>query len=125
MKSKIFLLLLFFATNLYSQTGLLTGKIIDASTKEILIGANVLVTELNNVGAATNVDGYPSRDNYDNINVITPVVEIELNLTEFLKIGIGATYQIVNDVDFDAFNNYDFSAPGAVLSLKLGWFSEE
>ena len=57
MKRYILLLILVFTSINYAQTGLLTGKVIDASTKEALIGANILVTELENIGAATDVDG--------------------------------------------------------------------
>ena len=57
MKQYILLLILVFTSTNYAQTGLLTGKVIDASTKETLIGANILVTELENIGAATDVDG--------------------------------------------------------------------
>ncbi len=56
---KIFftLMLIFLSTSTFAQTGLLTGKVIDASTKETLIGANILVTQLENIGAATDIDG--------------------------------------------------------------------
>ncbi len=57
MKLKILLIILIFSTISFAQTGLLAGKVIDASTKEALIGANILITELQNVGAATDIDG--------------------------------------------------------------------
>ncbi|MCF6269394.1 MAG: TonB-dependent receptor [Melioribacteraceae bacterium] len=57
MNLKIILLTLLFTTSAFAQTGLLTGKIIDASTKEALIGANILIMELENIGGATDVDG--------------------------------------------------------------------
>lgn len=57
MKLKIFLLTLLLTTLNFAQSGLLTGKVIDASTKEALIGANILVIELENVGAATDING--------------------------------------------------------------------
>ena len=37
---------------------MLTGRIIDETTKEPLIGANVLIMELENVGAASDLNGY-------------------------------------------------------------------
>ena len=51
------LLVFLFTNSTFAQTGLLTGKIIDANTKEPLIGANILVTELNNFGAAADTEG--------------------------------------------------------------------
>jgi len=56
-KRYILLLILVFTSTNYAQTGLLTGKVIDASTKESLIGANILITQLENIGAATDIDG--------------------------------------------------------------------
>ncbi len=47
----------FFTISVYSQTGLITGKITDALTKEPLIGANILINELDNVGCATDLSG--------------------------------------------------------------------
>jgi len=57
MKYKILLLAFLVTSTSFAQTGLLTGKVIDASTKEALIGANILVTELENIGAATDIEG--------------------------------------------------------------------
>lgn len=57
MKLKIVLFTLFLTTLNFAQTGLLAGKVTDASTKEALIGVNILVTELENIGAATDIDG--------------------------------------------------------------------
>lgn len=57
MKSKILVLVLLISNLSFAQTGLLSGKVIDSSSKESLIGANVLITELNNIGAATDING--------------------------------------------------------------------
>ncbi len=46
-----------FAVSVYSQRGVITGKITDALTKEPLIGANILVNELENTGCATDFSG--------------------------------------------------------------------
>lgn len=42
--------------NIFAQTGTLKGKVIDKESGEPLIGANIIIKELN-IGAATNVDG--------------------------------------------------------------------
>ena len=52
----IFLSILFEA-NLFAQSGTVTGIVTDASTKEPLIGANILIVELENVGSAADFQG--------------------------------------------------------------------
>jgi len=52
----VFLLLLNFS--LFAQNSLITGKVVDASSGEILIGANVVVVERANTGASTDINGY-------------------------------------------------------------------
>lgn len=60
----------------------------------------------------------------DFLFVITPSLEVELNVVKFLRIGIGANYRIALDVDqFDNYNNDDFSDLGAFISFKFGWFN--
>lgn len=56
---KVFILLNIFVLSCLSvsaQTGTLSGKVVDKVTGEPLIGANVIIKELN-IGAATDVDG--------------------------------------------------------------------
>ncbi len=59
----------------------------------------------------------------DNIFVISPVIELEMNVTRFFRVGIGANYTFVTGVNnlFD-YKDSDFSSPGAFLSFKFGWF---
>jgi hypothetical protein len=58
----------------------------------------------------------------DNVFVVSPVLEVELNLTRYFRIGAGATYNLFSFVDMVGYSNADFSAPGGFLSFKLGWF---
>jgi hypothetical protein len=51
------LILNIISIQLFAQTGKISGVVKDASTNEVLIGANVLV-EGTTIGAATNVDGF-------------------------------------------------------------------
>jgi hypothetical protein len=66
--------------------------------------------------------GYPFVR--DKIFVIAPTVECELNLTRYLRIGVGATYNLYTMVDesIHGYKNSDLSAPGGFLSFKFGWF---
>ena len=54
----ILLYIIFFLNSAAAQNGILNGKVIDASNGEPLIGANIIIFELENTGAATNEEGY-------------------------------------------------------------------
>lgn len=58
----------------------------------------------------------------DNIFVLVPTVEVELNLTRYFRIGAGASYNLYTMVDLPGYSNRDLSAPGGFLSFKFGWF---
>lgn len=58
----------------------------------------------------------------DNIFVLAPTVEVELNLTRYFRIGAGATYNLYSLVDLEGYSSSDISAPGGFLSFKFGWF---
>lgn len=58
MRNLFFLLINLVALPVFAQTGVLTGRITDETTKEALIGANILVMELENVGVASDENGY-------------------------------------------------------------------
>jgi hypothetical protein len=58
----------------------------------------------------------------DNIFVFSPIVELELNLTRFFRIGVGATYNLYGMVDLEGYRSSDLSSPGGFLSFKFGWF---
>ncbi|MCW5907871.1 MAG: TonB-dependent receptor [Chitinophagales bacterium] len=51
------LLLLFIAVNATAQTGVISGKIVDAKTGETLMGATVAVDDNQNLAASTDLDG--------------------------------------------------------------------
>lgn len=69
-----------------------------------------------------------SRDSYyniyqDGVFVVCPTVEVELNLTQFFRMGVGASYNLFTFVDnIPGYRASDFSAPGGFLSFKFGWF---
>ncbi len=67
------LITLFFSISIYSQTGTISGIIKDATTNEVLIGANVIVNELVNIGAASDIDG--------KIKIIAPVGSYSLRVS--------------------------------------------
>lgn len=58
-KSKLFIAIVFFTCNLFSQKVTLSGKIVDAASNESLIGVSVFIPEITK-GAVTNEYGYYS-----------------------------------------------------------------
>lgn len=68
----------------------------------------------------------PNKDRWledDFVFVITPSLEIELNLFKFLRLGIGANYTLASDVDNNTtLSNNDLTKLGGFASLKFGWF---
>jgi len=68
-------------------------------------------------GESENIEVHP-------ITVITPIVEIEYNLSRFFKIGTGATWAYVsgNRLSDSNYTSNDFSKPSFFLSFKFGWF---
>jgi len=60
----------------------------------------------------------------DQIFVMIPTVEIELNLTRYFRIGAGASFNIYTMMDegMHGYSNGDLSSPGGFLSFKFGWF---
>jgi hypothetical protein len=67
-------------------------------------------------------DYYPENLWPDGIFVLCPTMEVELNLTKFFRLGVGASYNIYTFVDLPGYTASDFSAPGGFLSFKFGWF---
>ena len=66
---------LLLSTSLFAQTGVgkMSGKVIDADTKEPLIGANIILLNTN-LGAATDIDG-----NYFILNITPGTYEVKIS----------------------------------------------
>lgn len=60
--------------------------------------------------------------NNDNVFVITPTVECELNFFSFFRLSVGANYRFVTGVNTDNLTNWDMSGPGVFLAFKFGGF---
>jgi len=59
----------------------------------------------------------------DNIFIINPTIEADLNITRFFRIGIGANYRLTLGVNkLLGYNNNNFSGPGGFLTFKFGYF---
>jgi hypothetical protein len=54
--------------------------------------------------------------------VLQPVIELEMNFTNFFKLGIGGTYRLVSGVEMLGYSDAELSSPGGFVSFKFGWF---
>lgn len=86
------LLFLIFSLSVYAQTVTLKGKVIDKETGEVLIGANVIIKELN-TGAATDINGeYIIKDvRYGLYSVYATFVGYEKNIRDSINVQSNST----------------------------------
>ncbi len=54
--------------------------------------------------------------------VVEPGLEVEVNITRFFKIGLGASYRFIRESDLTMVTNKDLSGFSGGLSLKFGKF---
>lgn len=73
-----------------------------------------------------NYEGHGRRFDYDDDSdaffVAEPGANLMLNVTEFLRVGVGASYRYINGVDLQGFNDSDLDGASANLTLKFGKF---
>lgn len=58
----------------------------------------------------------------DGFFVLEPGIDMELNVTRWLRIGAGGTYRFVHGVDLFNLTDQDISGPSAEIILKFGRF---
>ena len=58
----------------------------------------------------------------DGFFVLEPEVNMNLNVTEFFRIGVGAGYRWVNGVDLTGLDDSDLSAVAGTLTFRFGGF---
>jgi len=54
--------------------------------------------------------------------VVEPGLEVEINVTRFFKVGLGASYRFVRESDLETISNKELSGFSGGLSLKFGKF---
>jgi outer membrane receptor protein involved in Fe transport len=98
------LVILLFAVSSFAQTGVgkLSGTVIDADTKEPLIGANIIIVNTN-LGAATDLDG-----NYFILNIVPGNYEARISYVGYapktfqeVRIVGGVTYELNVELSTD------------------------
>jgi len=65
-------------------------------------------------------DGNSSNDDEGSFLVSEISIGAELNVTDFLEVGVGGAYRFTTDPNVDGINNDDLSGPSVVLSFQFG-----
>ena len=60
--------------------------------------------------------------NTDVFFIVEPAVNLEVNMTSFFRIGLGASYRFISGINEDNLKNEDFAGPSAMLTFKFGKF---
>ncbi len=110
-----FLVLLLSSTAIFAQTGVgkISGKVLDADTKEPLIGANIIIMNTN-LGAATDIEG-----NYFILNITPGTYDVKVSYVGYaaktvqdVRVVANITYEL--NVDLST----DFTLPDIVVEDK-------
>lgn len=67
-------------------------------------------------------DWYETESFYNDFVFIEPGVNIELNLTKFMRFGITGSYLITNTLNQSKINSTQLDGLSVQATLKLGWF---
>jgi len=109
------LVFLLVSTTLFAQTGVgkMSGKVIDADTKEPLIGANIILLNTN-LGAATDIDG-----NYFILNITPGTYEVKVSYVGYAPKTIQEVRVVANiTYELDIELTTDFTLPEIVVVDK-------
>ncbi len=63
-----------------------------------------------------------SKSSSDVFLIVTPEVNIFLNITKYIRIGAGVSYRFVNGLDTEGFTDRDFRGFSMSLSISAGFF---
>jgi len=89
----------------------------------VLIGAGGMeVTDRNYLNNFNRPHGFGTFGETTAFFVVEPGLEIEVNITRFFKIGIGASYRLVRESDLSTVSDNDLSGFSGGFSLKFGGF---
>ncbi len=88
----------------------------------VLIGAGGFEISDRNLFRTGRIGDFNSYIENTAFFVVEPGVEVEVNITRFFKIGMGASYRFVRGADLVNASNEDLSGFSGGLSLKFGKF---
>ena len=113
----------------FSHAGIWTGFII-MPRKRVHIGissrfgwGHIYLAEKYNNSFIYNYNSGLDYTN-DKIFVISPQVELEVNITSWLKFNMGVGYRIVTGIDFELYKSYNFNYPQITFGFYFGGFSQ-
>jgi len=84
---------------------------------------NIHLTDSVNNSYIDHVD-YRLEFTNDKIFVISPRLELEINITSWLKTNIGFGYNFVTGIDYDMYKKCKFSSPQLSIGIYFGGFSD-
>ena len=122
--------MLFYNTKLrtsFSHAGIWVGGIL-FPRKRVHIGLSTRIgwgnvhLEKSNLSYLYNVNNLLDYTN-NKVFVLTPQIELEVNITNWLKFNMGVGYRYVSGVDFDRFRSYKFNTPQITIGIYLGGFA--
>ena len=111
----VVLTIFIFASPLFAQTGVgkISGKVIDADTKEPLIGANIIILNTN-LGAATDVEG-----NYFILNITPGTYQIKVSYVGYAPKTIQDVRVVANiTYELNVQLSTDFTLPEVIVESK-------
>lgn len=71
-------------------------------------------------GSVTLIDNVGSNDENSTFLVSEVTVGAEINLTDFLEVGLSGAYRLASDPNLDGVTADDLSGPSVVLSFQFG-----
>ena len=89
-------------------------------TGQVLIGAGGAVHTKRDGWDDFEID--PDNEEGDSFFILEPAVDVEVNITTFFRICLGASYRWVTGIEINEFTNKDISGFSGVLTLKFGRF---
>lgn len=67
-------------------------------------------------------NNYGDSGRNDRFFVVEPEVYLYVNVTRFLRLGIGASYRFVNGVNTEEYDDKELRGPTASIVAAFGWF---
>ncbi len=89
---------------------------------KVIHGSFRVLTSLGQVSYHNSDPDTPWQGEEDLISSIVPSVDLMVNVTSFIHMGITASYRLINGVDLDGLTNSDLSGPSIGAVIQFGKF---
>lgn len=97
-----------------------SNDVFHLSIQALLGGGSVTYTKV--IDDDWNWDWEHTAVPFETFFIAEPGVNLMLNVTSFFRIGLGASYRIVSDIDYKFLSNKDIDGLSGVLTFKFGSF---